>query len=110
MVTQRHQAAPVVVAGEVEHDRAQVRRRPIRRFDAPGVASQPEERLLHEVLGRVPVVDEQPGQSDQRAPLRLEQRDDEALGVRTPYAVAQQVRGRIHSPHHLDGRVKPAIG
>ena len=45
-------------------------------------SGEPEERLLHEVLGGVTVVDEQAGEPHQRPALLLEQPDDELLGRR----------------------------
>ena len=59
MVAQRDEAATVVVAGQVEHDRAKVRRGPIDRFDPARVPGKPKERLLHDILGCIAVVHEQ---------------------------------------------------
>ena len=80
-VTHRHQPAAVLVARQVEHDRAQVRRRPRRVTDPPGVAGQADEGLLDEVLGSVAVVDEQAGQAHERATLLGEEADDELVDV-----------------------------
>ena len=83
MVAERHEAAPVVVAGEVEHDRAEIGGRAVDVGDPVRRPGEPEERLLDEVLGGVAVVDEQAGQPDQRPALLLEEPDDELLGRRS---------------------------
>ncbi len=64
-MAQRHQAATVVVAGEVQHDRAQVRRSAIDRVDPAGMPREAQERLLHDVLGGISIVDEETRQSHQ---------------------------------------------
>ena len=84
-VAQRHEAAPVVVAGQVEHDRAQVGGRPGAILDAPGAAGETDERLLHEVLGGVAIVDEQPGEAHQRHAFGPEHVGDEPVDVERRY-------------------------
>ncbi len=101
---QRHEAAPVVVAGEVDDDRAEVCRRP--RFVRMRACCRAEsdEGLLHEVLRRRLVVDVEPGQVQQRWSLGVEQRGGSRLEV-------VGLRGRVprHGTnkigiHHLDRR------
>jgi hypothetical protein len=58
-VTKRHEAAPVVVARQVEDDRAKVGRGTSRILDSVRAAGESDERLLHEVLCGIAVVDEQ---------------------------------------------------
>ena len=70
-----------MVAGQVEHDRAQVGRRPGWILDAVGAAGEADERLLHEVLGGVAIVDEQPGEAHQRRALGAEHVGDEPIDV-----------------------------
>ena len=64
-VLQRQQAASVVVTGQVQHDRAQVRGRLGRVVDAMQGSRQADECLLDDVFGRVAVIDEEPGQTDE---------------------------------------------
>ena len=81
VVTQRYQTAAVVIASQVQHDRAEVRRRPVDRRDPAGVASEAEERLLYEVLRRILVVDEESGQPHEGPSLELEELHHEALSL-----------------------------
>src|SRR3954452_15759639 len=78
-MTERYEAASVVVTSQVQNDRPQVCRGPSHLVDAAGVASEPKERLLHDVLRRIAVIDEQSRQPDQRTTLGVEQPDDELL-------------------------------
>ena len=82
VVAEGDHPASVVVTGEVEHDRAQIRRRLVGVVDPPGVPGEPQERLLDDVLGRIAVVDEQPGEPDERCTLGVEEPDDQLLGSR----------------------------
>jgi hypothetical protein len=81
VVPQRDEAAPVVVAGQVQDDRAQVGRGLALVLDAAGRAGQADEALLHEILGRVAVVHEQAHEADQALPLLLEQPGDQGVDV-----------------------------
>src|SRR3954470_8329760 len=78
-MAERYEAAPVVVTSQVQNNRPQVCRGPFDLVDAARVPGEPQERLLHDVLSTIAVIDEQSGQSDQRRTLRLEQPDDELL-------------------------------
>ncbi len=67
------EAASVVVAGEVDHDRAQVGGRPLGLPDPVAAARQPDEGLLHQVLRGGAVVGEPPGDLHQPRRLGLEE-------------------------------------
>jgi hypothetical protein len=102
-VAQRHQPAPVVVAGQVEHDRAQVGGGPVPLADAVRRPGQPDERLLDQVLGRHPVVHEEAGQADQRRRLLTEQQHDQGVhrrGVVDPVGgrAARKRLAHLHRP------------
>jgi hypothetical protein len=80
-VPQGDQPSSVVVAGQVQHDRPQVRRSLALVVDPARRPGQADEGLLHEVLRRVAVVDEQPRQADQGTAFGLEQVDEQPVEV-----------------------------
>ena len=51
-----------MITGKVEDDRPQVGRDPLALTNPVGGAGQPDEGLLDQILGRITIVDEEPGQ------------------------------------------------
>lgn len=86
-VPERDEAAPVVVPGEVDDDRTQVCRGARLVVDAVSAAGQPDEGLLHEVLGRRAVVDEEARERDQTPALGAKERDDQSIHIDRPTPV-----------------------
>ena len=117
-VAKGDEAPAVVVPRQVEHDRAEVGGGLGLVLDPVRGSGQADERLLHQVLGRVAIVDEQPGQAHQRPALALEELDEEPVDVddrrhrsRREGDVAEE-RGDLHHPaerarcHWLDRRTE----
>jgi len=62
-------------------------------------AREADEGLLHEVLGRVAIVDEQTGEPHQRGRFLAEQLDDERVDVdRRVHAGERRSRGGVGHP------------
>jgi hypothetical protein len=59
VLSQRDEPAPVVVPREVEHDRSQVRRCLRGITNLVCASGEPDECFLHEIFGRVAVVDKE---------------------------------------------------
>lgn len=83
-VAERHEAPAVVIPGQVEEDRPEVGRRPVRVANPVRRAVQPYERLLHQVFGGVAVVREKTGQAYQRRTFLREKGTNEAVGIDCP--------------------------
>jgi hypothetical protein len=98
MMAQRHEAAAVVIASEVQHDGSEICGGPIDRVDPAGMSRQTQERFLHDVLGGITIVDEESCQSDERATLGTKESKDEVLCVGAD-GLALQSRGHGHPQH-----------
>ena len=61
VVSQGHQPSTIVVASQVEDDRAKVGRGLVNVVDASRMTRQAQECLLHDVLRGLPIIDEQTG-------------------------------------------------
>ena len=64
-MAERNQPPAIVIAGQIEDDRPKVGRGPIAFTNSVGRAGQPDERLLDQILGSIPIVDEKPGEPDE---------------------------------------------
>ena len=74
-----------MIAGEVEHDRPEVGDHARVVSDPVERPAQPDERLLHDVLGRVAIDDEEAGHADELGRVRAEEiGDHEVVSRRIP--------------------------
>ena len=102
-MAQRHQPAPVGIAGQVEDDRAQVRGCLVRIFDAMRIATETNEGLLHDVLSGVSVVHEETGETHQRSCLSVEQIQHRALLVGLDMTIGSSLVSTRHEAEHGNG-------
>ena len=113
VVAQRHQAAAVVVARQVEHDRAEVGGRAVGGGDPVGVPGEPEEGLLDEVLGGVAIVDEERARRTSERPSAWYRADDQLLGLGRDRLAMYASRGDAGherdqcAEQHRTGRQRP---
>lgn len=81
-VSQREKPPTIVVAGQVEHDGPKIGRGLRGVLDPMKRPRHPDERLLHDVLRRISVIDKDPGHTDERPRVFLVERGDDRIRVR----------------------------
>lgn len=108
VVAQRDHSPAIVIARQVADDAAKVRGCPVTVVDAVGGAREPDEGLLHQILGGVAIIDEEPSEANQRRTFGAKQVNDEIGG----FAVGRRIgsgsrRGPGEWPRHGRGVTGP---
>lgn len=104
LVSERHESTPIVIASEVQHDRPEERWRSLRIANRVGRSMEPDECLLHQILGCVAVITEQASETDERPTLLGEEHGDECVStnVAPPSYRSDVTSGRAVQRHTLD--------